>query len=379
MKHKKLALRLCLSISSILVCLASFEIALRSYRRLFRSPPLHIVIDSPILYGLNPEHSEINSQGLRDDEVLIPKPEGTLRILVLGDSVVYGQDVSRNKTFANHLESLLRKQFGTAEVINAGVSGYSAYNELQYYLTKGREFEPDIVIVAFCMNDVVNPMLHWGYTKEKIVNIPVQAIPNHDYHIRKVLPIIQRRRSYIERKKTLWDNSALYNALKWRVLHLFKRKTGDNRIPKISKPIPEEEKIPTLLSGESKLSIEVLLDETSSEWRWLTSIYSQLHAAVRADQATLIVALFPLAYQLDEHYPFLPQNQIGEYCKQNSILYIDLLELFRQHPKESIFLLRNSSYPRSNDIWHLTEYGHELCAEEILHFLQGEKLLMIEN
>ncbi|MCP4610202.1 MAG: hypothetical protein GY845_15950 [Planctomycetes bacterium] len=371
MRFKKLALRLCLSLASILVCLISLEVAVRGYKRLFRpppSPPLHIVVDSPILYGLNPEHSEINSLGLRDDEVPISKPEGTLRILILGDSVTYGMRVSKNKAFPNHLESLLRKQFRTAEVINAGVWGYTAYNELQYYLTKGREFEPDIVIVAFCMNDVVNPRLHWGYTKENIINIPDQAIPNHAYDLNHVLPKMQQLK---EREQSLWKYSALYNVLEWRVARLFQRKARD--IPNF------ESKISTFITGEDTLSIEVLLDETSPEWRWLTSIYSQLQAAVRADQATLIVALFPLAYQLDEHYPFLPQIQIGEYCKQNSILYIDLLELFRQHPKESIFLLRNSNYPKSNDIWHLTEYGHELCAEEILRFLQERKLLLIEN
>ena len=55
-----------------------------------------------------------------------------------------------------------------------------------------------------------------------------------------------------------------------------------------------------------------------------------------------------------------------EYCKQNSILCIDLLPSFRQHPKEDIFLLDKEKY---YDIWHLTEYGHELSAEEILRFL----------
>ncbi|MHC4596399.1 MAG: SGNH/GDSL hydrolase family protein [Planctomycetota bacterium] len=303
----------------------------------------------------------------------IPKPEGTLRILILGDSIAYGVAVSKNKTFSNRLEGLLRKQFRTAQVINAGVSGYTAYNELQYYLTKGREFEPDIVIVAFCMNDVVNPRLHWGYTKEKIVNIPDQAIPNHAYDqnhvsLRMQKLKLKKKRNFKERKKSLLEYSELYNALEWRVTRLFQKETTD--FPNVR---PE---IPTYITGEDTLSIEVLLDESSPEWRWLTSIYSQLHNAVRADQATLTIALFPLAYQLDEDYPFLPQNTITEYCKHNSILCIDLLPSFRQHPKEDIFFLSNSQV---YDIWHLTEYGHELCAEEILRFLQERKLLLREK
>jgi hypothetical protein len=372
MRLNKLALGLRLSLASILVCLVFLEIALRGYhatRRWFRPPPLHIVIDSPILYGLNPEHPEVSSQGLRDDEVPVPKPEGTLRILILGDSVAYGEGVSRNKTFSNRLEGLLRKQFSSAEVINAGVSGYTAYNELQYYLNKGREFEPDIVIVAFCMNDIVNPRLHWNYTKEKIVNIPDQAIPNHDYDLNHVWPRMQKLQAekppnLNEREKSLWEHSKLYNTVERRVTRLFQRWTRDF--------LTIKPKIPTYITGEDTLSIEVLLDATSPEWRWLTSIYGQLHEAVQADQATLIIALFPLAYQIDEDYPFLPQNQIVEYCKQNSLLCIDLLASFRQHPKERIFLLNNSGY---YDIWHLTEYGHERSAEAILRFLQVRKLL----
>jgi hypothetical protein len=349
--------------------LVSLEFVLKGYHAISgvfnpsTPPPLHIVLDSPILYGLNPEHPEISSQGLRDDEVSIPKPEGTLRILVLGDSVAYGRAVSMNKTFPNRLESLLREQFGSAEVINAGVSGYTAYNELQYYLSKGREFEPDIVIIAFCMNDVVNPRLHWNYTKEKIVAIPDEAIPNHDYDLNHILPKMQELKLK-KKKKPLLEYSQLYNFLKLRMSWLFQKQISD--------PPDGMPKIPTYITGEDSLSIEVLLNETSPEWQWLISIYSQLHNAVRADQATLIVTLLPLAYQLDEDYPFLPQKKITEYCKYNSILCIDLLPSFKHHPKKEIFLLNNSNY---YDIWHLTEYGHELCAKEILRFLQERKLI----
>jgi hypothetical protein len=177
---------------------------------------------------------------------------------------------------------------------------------------------------------------------------------------------MQRLKS--KRTKSLREYSNLYNALEWRVKRLFRRKTTD--VPNVN------QKTPTYITGEDTLSIEVLLDKTSPEWRWLISIYGLLQDAVQADQAILIIALFPLSYQLDEDYPFLPQKQIVEYCKQNSILCIDLLPSFRLHPEEDIFLLNKLE---DYDIWHLTEYGHELSAEEILRFLQVRKLLLIEK
>ena len=74
-------------------------------------------------------------------------------------------------------------KYGDADVINAGIGGYSAYNELHYYLNMGRGFEPDIVIAAFCMNDVVNPRLHWGPEMCEILDISDQDGEMHgDVH-----------------------------------------------------------------------------------------------------------------------------------------------------------------------------------------------------
>ncbi len=273
-------------------------------------------------------------------------------------------------------------------MINSGVPGYTAYNELQYYLTEGRKFNADIVIVAFCMNDVVDPRLHWGYTKERIVNIPEEAIPNLDYDRNQILPRVQKlRMQEIQpddldgRKLLLLKHSELYDAVERRVKYLFqkdseKRAHDDERCPgspRCTKQIANiKSNVPTFITGEDTLSIEVLLDKSSSEWRWLASTYNRLQTAVQSDHATLIIAIFPLAYQLDQDYPFLPQKQMMEHCKQNSILCIALLPSFRQHTKKDIFLLDKEKY---YDIWHLTEYGHELSAEEILRFLQVKELL----
>lgn len=399
MRFSNLIVNLALSLTALVLLPIFLEIGLRGYyvtKRFFiqtpapvKKPvpvkdtvPLHIVTHSPVLYGLNPQHPEISSQGLRNDEVTIPKPKGTFRILVLGDSVAYGVDVPRNGTFSNRLEDRLRKQFGSVDVINSGVAGYTAYNELQYYLTKGREFEADIVMVAFCMNDVVNPRLHWMYTEDPIFDIPADAIPNHDYDLNFALPrLVERGRKRLERlndlKKqeiqpetlsgriqSLLKYSELYGALEPRIEHIFQNNTQNIAQTRSG--------IPTYITGEENVGIEVLLDKSSPEWRWLTSIYDRLHNAVQADNAKLIIVFFPLAYQLDVDYPFLPQKNLAEYCKERSIFCLDLLPPFRQYPKGDIFFVNNPVY---YDIWHLTEFGHELSAREILRFLQEKELV----
>jgi hypothetical protein len=376
MKPKRILLYPALSIAAILACLVLLEVILRVYQAAPYSPPpeetqrtpLHITVDSPVLYALNPEHPEISSQGVRDDEVAVPKPEGTFRILILGDSVPYGPAVSRDDAFPDRLEDLLRGYGETVDVINAGVAGYSPYNELHYYLIRGRAFEPDIVIVAFCMNDVANPRLHWGYADERIVDIPEEAIPNRDYDTSIVIPRLLGR--HADRSgpaaaiRSLLAHSRLYKAVERRFILLSQRGKGNN--PNV------RSKTPTYITGEDTLSIGILLNDASPEWRWLASVYDRLRDAVREDGATLVIAAFPLAYQLDAGYPFFPQDNIADYCARSSIYCLDLLPAFRRYAKEDLYLLDREWY---YDIWHLTEFGHEVSAREILRFIQEKRLL----
>jgi len=127
-----------------------------------------VTCDCPYLYALNPRRPGISLQGLRDRVFAIPKPPpGTHRILVLGDSIAYGVGVSPGETFAKVLERQLDRPGRRVEVINAGVLGYTAYNEERYYAARGRDFQPDVVVVAFCMNDVADPELHWSGTRHE--------------------------------------------------------------------------------------------------------------------------------------------------------------------------------------------------------------------
>ncbi|MFH1868398.1 MAG: hypothetical protein ABH843_05460 [Candidatus Omnitrophota bacterium] len=74
---------------------------------------------------------QVNSEGFRGPEYLIQKPENTLRILALGDSVVEDTIATYNNTWEKILESNLCIQAHepepnkSCEVINAGVRGYT--------------------------------------------------------------------------------------------------------------------------------------------------------------------------------------------------------------------------------------------------------------
>lgn len=108
----------------------------------------------------------LNSLGLRDREYEISKPQGTFRILVLGDSNTFGIGVEQEKVFTEILERSINENeqiTRPVEVINAGVPGYGTAQELLFYETKLKVLEPDVVILAFSVvNDVLDNLCFDG-------------------------------------------------------------------------------------------------------------------------------------------------------------------------------------------------------------------------
>jgi hypothetical protein len=83
-------------------------------------------------YELTPDHANINSHGLRDEEFSLAKPADRFRILALGDSFTYGHGVRSEETYVKQLEAMLNHKLGNRgiryEVLNAGVPGYKSWS-----------------------------------------------------------------------------------------------------------------------------------------------------------------------------------------------------------------------------------------------------------
>ncbi len=134
--------KLALSVASILVLLALLEAMLgvvywlASGTETGNSVAMHVPCEGcSRLYGPNPEHPEIGPDGLRLVGSRVEAGQDARRILILGDSVTFGTGVPASKTFSHLLQGELRG----VEVTNAGVSGYTTYNELHFFLERGAE------------------------------------------------------------------------------------------------------------------------------------------------------------------------------------------------------------------------------------------------
>ena len=99
----------------------------------------------------------MNSAGFRDYEYAETKPEETYRMIVVGDSTTAGNGVQElDKTYPKQLEKLLNTHKTTGlhyEVLNMGVGGYHTMQEIETLRVKGLQYNPDLVLVTFCVND----------------------------------------------------------------------------------------------------------------------------------------------------------------------------------------------------------------------------------
>lgn len=97
----------------------------------------------------------INSTGQRDRDFSMQKATNVTRILMLGDSVTFGWGVRAEHTPSKLVESLLNSEPSPKqiEVVNTGVGNYNTAMEVSYFLDKGHQFSPDIVVLNYFIND----------------------------------------------------------------------------------------------------------------------------------------------------------------------------------------------------------------------------------
>lgn len=121
-----------------------------------------------------------NSKGLRGKTSYeYQRTPGKGRIVVLGDSFTFGEEVSDEETYPHDLESAL----SNTEVLNLGVSGYGHDQMLLDLKEEGVKYHPDVVLLGFVFPDVYRNILSfYSYAKPRfklapdglsLTNVPV--------------------------------------------------------------------------------------------------------------------------------------------------------------------------------------------------------------
>jgi hypothetical protein len=225
-----------------------------------------------------------NQFGLRGPDNTQLKNTGKKRVLVLGDSYVWGVGANQEELFTTP------EVYGTNdELINCGVSGYGTDQEYLFYLRTGQRFDVAQVVLAFTLyNDVENNLnpKQYGYLKPYFTLNDGQLILHND-HVR-----YSRVDSFF---RDLNQESRVWNVAREGVHEFFN----------------------TLLRRPSKsLGTEVVVSEADRNGIELTlAILKKLKEAVEARHAEFYVAFIPYKPRVESHlpgnHPFAPLLAAG--------------------------------------------------------------------
>ena len=268
----------------------------------------------------------INSHGLRDDEFLKKKPKNVKRIVVLGDSVTFGVLVKGEETYPNQLEKLLNERHSDDkfEVINTGVQRYFTYQELDYLKLRGLEFEPDVVILGFYINDLGIRKKTWDREYENERELMMNKV-------REYIPFVVR----------ILKNSALISLIRDRYLRL-QSATAETSNP------------------QQKLLAGINDEKMAKLWNAAREHIAELKELGQKHHFTLLIAAIPGVNQIvgdfpDSSYP----ATLEAIAKEMDIHYIDVLPVLKESYTGDI---RSLHFPYDG---HPNARAHRLIAESI--------------
>ena len=107
----------------------------------------------------------INEFGFRGKTVALQKPAHTTRIIVLGDSIAFGNNLPDDANFSILLEKKFLAQDKHVEVLNLSLGGYDTLQEIATLQDTGLQLQPDIVVLSYCINDIGTASGNLNYIK----------------------------------------------------------------------------------------------------------------------------------------------------------------------------------------------------------------------
>ncbi len=356
---KNILFRILLLVISSIIGLFLVEIAVRwsgindqFTRRIFSKNLLEMSDIRRLVYEPKPGgyslidgvENRISQQGLRDREFQIPKPDGIFRIITLGDSVTYGLGVTAEATYPKVLESLLNTIASSGslrcEVLNMGVNGYKTTQEVAHLTAHGLRFEPDLVILAYNLNDPGDFSRELPYFRQWQSQ---QWNGTHQSPWKKI-------------RSLLTHYSDLAFMIEYRTL---RQKLGA---------------IATSDQPDKKYDGYFHLYQNTVVMNELGSAFDELKQMGIHHHFRIVFVIFPLLIDFD-HYRWAElHDTVIQMARERGFLTHDILPAFKSSQKSAPDLQR-----RPDDVEHPNEAGHEIAAESIGQFLRESGLVHFNN
>lgn len=273
---------------------------------------------------------KINAKGLRGPELPYEKAPGRMRVLYLGDSVAFGYRLAdyRDAFPFRTSECIEQKTGRPVETVNAGVGGYSPWQQLAFLEKEGIRYAPDLVLLSFVLNDVAEKLdlLRFGGTGE-----------GH-----------QLRQSYYSLYDWLRHHSGIVHYVdkaKIRVRFGKDVQQGAERVEKLS---------------IRSLCYEPDLPKYERAWQITLENLGKLVAFCRARDLPLLLVVFPYDFQFEDvPGSSAPQRKLRAFAQEHDVPFLDLLPPLGERIAETGGAARDLFV----DHGHLSSYGSRLVAD----------------
>jgi lysophospholipase L1-like esterase len=288
---------------------------------------------------------EISSLGLRDRELALPKPPGTCRVVVIGDSVTFGYGVRLEETYVKVLEARLnaaRARGVRWEVVNAGIEEAGLDHYLHVIRTLAPRLDPDLTVVGLVLNDIRR------YAPERAGSRAAPAGPGAGRRVHAAL--LRGSHAY----------AAGYHGLRTLA---YETRLLD----------------PAEVYGSPFLPLTAPAERREPAWASSLAVLDEIVAAARRLGTPLLVAVFPAEVQLGdaarERYRRVfgvavdagglddPQRRLAAHAAARGVRLVDLLPAFRAAGDAGLYLRTRAI---RFDPVHPSARGHRVAGEALV-------------
>lgn len=280
----------------------------------------------------------INDEGYRGPLLAHEKAADVLRIATLGDSSTFGLGVSYGETFSAQLAELCTARGLAAEVLDAGVIGFTVRQGIERYKELVRPLRPDVVVAAF-------GSVNEHYSAPGARTDAQKITDNHE-------------------RDGVFHQLERYVRVHLRIAHLidawaFESRGGREAMLQAWAERQVMQSDDRAHCGEIEFAglRRVSLDEFRTALR-------ELAREVASDGARLVLVAMPRAKIAEDKAPILPfySQAILDVAREDSIAVADARTLFRErqaHGAEPALFLKD-------DYWHPSPAGHRAIAEALV-------------
>lgn len=271
-------------------------------------------------------HIRLNERGTRGPVTPYAKANDEKRVVIVGDSVAFGVGVPYEEVFDRiAVRRIGRTGTSNVSIVNLSVPGYAPWQQVDLLQSDGMAYEPDVIVYAFCLNDV--SAWHWR-------DVPLGGPIRFRYDLFEESGLLRLARG-------------IQHA--WRL----SRANADY--------VRERYSIFDVLNDIDTVGV-------NESWDTMLAHVDEMARIAQGANSRFAIIMFPLGSQLrgEANNVPRPQRRLAAYAERSGIPCLDLLDIFGDARRDE----GNGATRFFFDGWHLKSHGHDVAGGAFADFLE---------